>query len=638
MAAAVSTSPAINDQPGSADNKPGALPTMNSRSVAIEGSRVILEIGDREVFATLLPKGTFKVPGAGFCTMLPLIGAPFGSHFEVVTARGDTLSLHRIDAVEEKASADPQDAQDEEAGGEDKTVGGDKTAGVDKGGVGDSGRRDNRNLLDRNNAQTLSAEDIARLKSEGVTGDKLVEVLKSNSATFATKTEFSQEKYLKKKKKKHCLRVILRRATAHRICEAYFKKGDFKAGHIRVDALSLLLSLSNVFAGDATSVLVFENCAGLITGAVAERMGGFGGICSTYPGGKKPSLDIAKLFDMDHACYANIVQAPLELLCSSRAAAKAKSEPGPDAQRLKMTTEESLAKPAVAANGSAAAAVAAPSAADDAQGDKGADDAATAQAQGAPSESDDGAKPMDGVVTSPLLTIPADNTTNHPAGGSVTASADAAATAGGSGPGSAAEEGKEKGSANDGAAAAQSRGAAAGAADGQAGKGAETMAAGAGEGMPSGRGARDRQGEGREQSKGRASGSVSRFATPDELQRWGEQGFTSLLVANESILPLDAANALFGLLQPSAPFVFLHSYLQPLADCMLALQISRRATGMQIIEPWMREYQVLPSRTHPHMAMSGTGGYLLSGYVTAPEPATEPSSVTPTGGKKRGRF
>ena len=34
--------------------------------------------------------------------------------------------------------------------------------------------------------------------------------------------------------------------------------------------------------------------------------------------------------------------------------------------------------------------------------------------------------------------------------------------------------------------------------------------------------------------------------------------------------------------------------------------------NVQLVEPWLREYQVLPQRTHPNMNMSGTGGYMLS--------------------------
>lgn len=98
--------------------------------------------------------------------------------------------------------------------------------------------------------------------------------------------------------------------------------------------------------------------------------------------------------------------------------------------------------------------------------------------------------------------------------------------------------------------------------------------------------------------------------------------------------------------------------MQPLATCMHNLQLGKMAIGLQISEPWLREYQVciysviiflmhlcslstfwiktvrrnmaylifwysfflppkliqvLPSRTHPCMQMSAFGGYILSG-------------------------
>ncbi|GAY36318.1 hypothetical protein CUMW_279560 [Citrus unshiu] len=55
----------------------------------------------------------------------------------------------------------------------------------------------------------------------------------------------------------------------------------------------------------------------------------------------------------------------------------------------------------------------------------------------------------------------------------------------------------------------------------------------------------------------------------------------------------------------------------PLATSMHSLQVRKMAIGLQISEPWLREYQVLPSRTHPCMQMSGCGGYILSGTRTA---------------------
>jgi tRNA (adenine-N(1)-)-methyltransferase non-catalytic subunit len=44
--------------------------------------------------------------------------------------------------------------------------------------------------------------------------------------------------------------------------------------HLRQDALALALSLANI--GAHARVLVVDSCAGLVTGAVAERLGGYG--------------------------------------------------------------------------------------------------------------------------------------------------------------------------------------------------------------------------------------------------------------------------------------------------------------------------------------------------------------------------
>ncbi|KAJ2017354.1 tRNA (adenine(58)-N(1))-methyltransferase non-catalytic subunit trm6 [Coemansia sp. RSA 922] len=50
--------------------------------------------------------------------------------------------------------------------------------------------------------------------------------------------------------------------------------------------------------------------------------------------------------------------------------------------------------------------------------------------------------------------------------------------------------------------------------------------------------------------------------------------------------------------------------------------------NVQLTESWLREYQVLPSRTHPMMNTSGGGGFILSAIHLAPaeKPATDSSS------------
>ena len=42
------------------------------------------------------------------------------------------------------------------------------------------------------------------------------------------------------------------------------------------------------------------------------------------------------------------------------------------------------------------------------------------------------------------------------------------------------------------------------------------------------------------------------------------------------------------------------------------LQREKKAVFIRVEELWMREYQVLPLRSHPKMNMDGASGYLLS--------------------------
>lgn len=48
---------------------------------------------------------------------------------------------------------------------------------------------------------------------------------------------------------------------------------------------------------------------------------------------------------------------------------------------------------------------------------------------------------------------------------------------------------------------------------------------------------------------------------------------------------------------------------------LVRAQMAKQAVALQLQEPWWRNHQVLPGRTHPEMVMSGTGGFLLSGIV-----------------------
>jgi tRNA (adenine-N(1)-)-methyltransferase non-catalytic subunit len=54
---------------------------------------------------------------------------------------------------------------------------------------------------------------------------------------------------------------------------------------------------------------------------------------------------------------------------------------------------------------------------------------------------------------------------------------------------------------------------------------------------------------------------------------------------------------------------------KPLIECHSFLKKSQKATHMELSDSWLREYQVLPERTHPKVMMDCSGGYLLTGIT-----------------------
>uniref|UniRef100_A0A1A8QGF2 tRNA (adenine(58)-N(1))-methyltransferase non-catalytic subunit TRM6 n=1 Tax=Nothobranchius pienaari TaxID=704102 RepID=A0A1A8QGF2_9TELE len=142
---------------------------------------------------------------------------------------------------------------------------------------------DNRNIVDDGKSQKLTRDDIETLKEQGLKGQEIVQQLIENSSTFTTKTGYAQDKYIKKKKKKYENTVTIVKPTCRILAMMYHGREPGKICHLRYDTLAQMLTLANVHAG--SKVLVFETCAGLVLGAIMERMGGCGSVIQMYPGG-----------------------------------------------------------------------------------------------------------------------------------------------------------------------------------------------------------------------------------------------------------------------------------------------------------------------------------------------------------------
>ncbi|CAI9116920.1 OLC1v1018212C1 [Oldenlandia corymbosa var. corymbosa] len=445
-----------------AENKTQEIPINNNQRITWEGCSVLLDIndGERMVFERLTPAASLKI-GNKKCSLQPLIGSPFGSLFELENGENGPF-LSRVSTVSEGNNNDSTKEEEESPTVQES--------------------KDNRELIDNNTSQSLTGEDIEEMRRKGAKGAEIIEALISNSATFDKKTAFSQEKYRLKKQKKYSPRVLLRRPVTRSICEAYFKKRPEQIGFLRMDTLALLLSLANVTSH--SDVLVVDMVGGLVTGAIAERLGGKGYVCNAYHGSTPYSVDIVRMFNFGKEICERIVSCSLKELCSTS------NVPSASIDQLE-------------------------------------------DACNSASQSND------------------ENTTSFTEAGMVSF-----------------EGGNSR-------------------------TNPETV---------------DSQ-----IPKLNKCTKAGQKAPPEAVNSWKENGFSSLIVAAPLIDAWSTVKEVLPLLAFSAPFAVYHQYQQPLAQCMHNLQVEKMAIGLQVSELWLREYQVLPSRTHPQMQMSTAGGYVLSG-------------------------
>ncbi|XP_076611801.1 tRNA (adenine(58)-N(1))-methyltransferase non-catalytic subunit TRM6 [Chaetodon auriga] len=175
---------------------------------------------------------------------------------------------------------------------------------------------DNRNIIDDGKSQKLTRDDIETLKEQGLKGQEIIQQLIDNSSTFKDKTEYAQDKYIKKKKKKYENTVTILKPSCRILAMMYHGREPGKICHLRYDTLAQMLTLANIHAG--SKVLVFETCAGLVLGAVMERMGGYGSVIQMYPGGEPVRAGVesfgfpAHFHDMLHEfpiCHVNALLA-----------------------------------------------------------------------------------------------------------------------------------------------------------------------------------------------------------------------------------------------------------------------------------------------------------------------------------------
>ena len=246
-------------------------------SLIREGDIVIVRMHDDESSHMLMVKGTQKLFKRKV-DVEGLIGAPYGSVFEVGT--------NALQRVKDSAGLELDDLLAEASSNDN----------LAKSSISAVVKGDNSNYNDTNTAQKMTIGEIRKLKEDGASGSTIIESLIANSDTWNKKTEFAQEKWLKRKQKKYIKRVRLMETTPTTLCEVYHTKSREKICGLRNDSLAHIISHSGVCAG--SRVLLVETCVGLVVGSFANRMQGAGSIMALYTG-QQPHFELVDALNLD---------------------------------------------------------------------------------------------------------------------------------------------------------------------------------------------------------------------------------------------------------------------------------------------------------------------------------------------------
>lgn len=150
---------------------------------------------------------------------------------------------------------------------------------------------DNRNIIDDGTSQGLTKDEIENLRDQALSSTDIVEKLIANSKTFNFKTEFSQEKYLKKKEKKYFEYIQVRKPTIRLLSLIFYRQDPKKTLGLRIDDLSQVLTYGNI-QSDGDYLLYDTGTSGLVPAAILHAIGAdtTGRLIHAHPGNECQKL------------------------------------------------------------------------------------------------------------------------------------------------------------------------------------------------------------------------------------------------------------------------------------------------------------------------------------------------------------
>ncbi|KAJ9122866.1 hypothetical protein QFC24_003904 [Naganishia onofrii] len=143
----------------------------------------------------------------------------------------------------------------------------------------------------------LTAEEIHALRAEGVDGAEIIRRQEERHNRFKLKTEFSKEKWRKRKEKKYSMAVTPLAPTPNNLIDYYNLRTPATILSLRRDTMSQLLNLSNIRPGGR--YLVVDDAGGLLIGSILERLGGHGRIFALTDSDSPPGWPVLEAMNFE---------------------------------------------------------------------------------------------------------------------------------------------------------------------------------------------------------------------------------------------------------------------------------------------------------------------------------------------------
>ncbi|KAF8846096.1 Gcd10p-domain-containing protein [Paxillus ammoniavirescens] len=153
--------------------------------------------------------------------------------------------------------------------------------------------------------QPLTLEEIEALKKSGVHASDIIKAQIEQHANYSLKTEYSKDKYRKRKEAKYSKSFETIEPTIYNICDYWFKKDQNRIRDIRPDSLSQMLNLANVRPGGR--YIVVDDASGLLVSAVLDRIGCEGRILSINDADSPPAYPVLTLMNYEKEVLTRVL-------------------------------------------------------------------------------------------------------------------------------------------------------------------------------------------------------------------------------------------------------------------------------------------------------------------------------------------